>query len=91
MGFFERRTPRGFQHHSRFHDERKERLRILERNESVDEIPFNNNDKYRERLRENWDLRRKRSAGMSEGFLKRFLISVVVLIAIFVLAGIYLS
>ena len=46
MGLFERRQPRGFQHQPRFHDERKDRLRILERNEGVDEIPFQNKDKY---------------------------------------------
>ena len=51
MGLFERRQPRGFQHQPRFHDERKDRLRILERNEGVDEIPFQNKDKYRDRLR----------------------------------------
>ena len=67
----------GFQHQPRFHDERQERLRILERNENIDEIPFQNKEKYRDRLRENWDLRRKRSAGASEGFAKRILISFV--------------
>ena len=91
MGFFERRQPRGFQHHSRFHDERKERLRILERNDTVDEIPFQDKNKYRDRLRENWDLRRKRSAGASEGFAKRILISFLALAVLTVLAVYYLG
>ena len=33
MGFFARNQPRGFQHKARFHDERKERIKLLERPE----------------------------------------------------------
>ena len=91
MGFFERRQPRGFQHQPRFHDEHQERLRILERNESVDEIPFQNKEKYRDRLRENWDLRRKRSAGASVGFVKRILISFVALAVLTAVAVYYIG
>ena len=91
MGFFERRQPRGFQHQPRFHDERQERLRILERNESVDEIPFQNKEKYRDRLRENWDLRRKRSAGASVGFVKRILISFIALAILTAIAVYYIG
>jgi hypothetical protein len=91
MGFFERRKPRGFQHQPRFHDERQERLRILQRNERIDEIPFKNKEKYRDRIRENWDLRRKRSAGASEGFVRRLVISFLALTVLLVLAVYYLG
>lgn len=86
MGFFNRREPRGFQLQPRYHDERKDRLRILERPEGVDEIPFQNKEKYRDRIRENWDLRRKRSAGASDGYTKRLLISIGFLIALILVA-----
>lgn len=86
MGFFVTNKPRGFQHKPRFHDERKERLKILERPESVDEIPFDNKEKYRQRLRDNWDLRRSQSAGKSEGYLKRLLISFLFLVIVIALA-----
>ena len=86
MGFFARRAPRGFQLKPRFHDERSERLRILKREEGVDEIPFQNREKYRERLRENWDLRRAQSAGKSDGFSKRLLLSLLFLVALVALA-----
>ncbi|MEY2962921.1 MAG: hypothetical protein RL754_182 [Bacteroidota bacterium] len=86
MGLFERRQPRGFQHKPRFHDERKERLRILERPETADEIPFQNREKYRDRIRENWDLRRKRSAGASEGYGKRLFFSFLFLLALVAIA-----
>jgi len=66
-------------------------LRILERNEGVDEIPFQNKDKYRDRLRENWDLRRKRSAGASEGYGKRLLFSFLFLVALVVVAVKFLA
>ena len=91
MGLFERRKPRGFQHQPRFHDERQERLRILERNESIDKIPFQNKEKYRDRIRENWDLRRKRSAGASEGFVRRLVISFFAFTALAVLTVYYLG
>jgi hypothetical protein len=74
MGFFARNQPRGFQHKSRFHDERKERLKLLERPEGEDEIPFDNKEKYRQRIRDNWDLRRAQSAGKSDGYAKRLIV-----------------
>ncbi|MDG1656666.1 MAG: hypothetical protein P8H60_05855 [Schleiferiaceae bacterium] len=91
MGLFERRQPRGFQHQPRFHDERKDRLRILERKEGIDEIPFQNKDKYRDRLRENWDLRRKRSAGASEDYGKRLLVSFLFLVVLVIVAVKFLA
>lgn len=90
MGFFGHRQPRQFNHKPRYHDERKDRLRILERAEGVDEIPFQNKEKYRDRLRENWDLRRSQSAGKSDGFLQRILISFAILAAIMVAAYYYI-
>jgi type IV secretory pathway component VirB8 len=63
----------------------------LERNETIDEIPFQDKNKYRDRLRENWDLRRKRSAGASEGFIKRILISFIALAVLAVIAVYYLG
>ena len=89
MGFFVSNTPRGFQHKPRFHDQRKERLRILERPEGVDEIPFDNKEKYRERLRENWELRRTQSSGKSDGYAKRLLYSLLFLIALVLIAAKY--
>ena len=80
MGFFARNQPRGFQHQARFHDERKERLKLLERPEGEDEIPFDNKEKYRQRLRDNWDLRRAQSAGKSDGYAKRLLYSLAFLL-----------
>ena len=91
MGLFERRQPRGFQHQPRYHAERKDRLRILERNEGVDEIPFQNKDKYRDRLRENWDLRRNRSAGASEGYGQRLLLSFPLLVVLVIVAVKFLA
>lgn len=82
MGFFARRQPRQFNPKPRYYDERKDRLRIIERPEGVDEIPFENKEKYRQRLRENWDLRRSQSAGKSDGFLKRIGLSLLILAAI---------
>ncbi len=82
MGFFARRQPRQFNPKPRYYNERTERLRILERPESVDEIPFQNKEKYRQRLRENWDLRRSQSAGKSDGYLKRIGLSLAILAAI---------
>ena len=48
-------------------------------------------DKYRDRLRENWDLRRKRSAGASEGYGKRLLFSFLFLVALVVVAVKFLA
>jgi len=90
MAFFARNTPRGFQHKPRFHNEREERIRILERPEGVDEIPFDNKEKYRQRLRDNWDLRRAQSAGKSDGYAKRLLYSLLFLIALVIIAAKYI-
>jgi len=54
---FKTRKPRGFNLKGRFYDEDKERRdNLLRKNE--DEIPFGDSDKYRERLRKNWEYRR---------------------------------
>lgn len=87
MGFFVRNKPRGFQHQARFHNEREERIRMLERPEGEGEIPFGDKDKYRQRLRDNWDLRRAQSAGKSDGYAKRLLYSLLILVALVIIAA----
>ena len=90
MGFFARNQPRGFQHKARFHDERKERIKLLERPEGEDEIPFDNKEKYRQRIRDNWDLRRAQIAGKSDGYAKRLLYSLLFLILVVFFAAKFL-
>ena len=90
MGFFARNQPRGFQHKARFHDERKERIKLLERPEGEDEIPFDNKEKYRQRIRDNWDLRRAQRAGKSDGYAKRLLYSLLFLILVVFFAAKFL-
>jgi hypothetical protein len=62
----------------------------LERPEGEDEIPFDNKEKYRQRLRDNWDLRRAQSAGKSDGYTKRLLYSLAFLLLLLFFAAKFL-
>jgi hypothetical protein len=74
---FKQRKPRGFGLKGRYYDEDKERRdNLLRRNE--DEIPFGDKEKYRERLRKNWEYRRITST--SKNFGGRLIIILAVLV-----------
>ena len=76
---FKQRKPRGFGLKGRYYDEDKERRNNLLRKKD-EKIPFEDKEKYRERLRQNWEYRR--STGASKSFGTRILIILLILIGL---------
>lgn len=76
---FKQRKPRGFDLKGRYFDENKARRdNILRKKDEV--IPFNDKEKYRERLRQNWETRR--ATGTSKNFGMRIIVIFGVLVAL---------
>lgn len=76
---FKQRKPRGFDLKGRYYDEAKERRDNLLRAKD-EKIPFDDKEKYRERLRQNWDARR--TTGASSNFGMRLLIIIAILVGL---------
>jgi hypothetical protein len=76
---FKQRKPRGFDLKGRYFDENKARRdNILRKKDEV--IPFDDKEKYRERLRQNWEHRR--ATGTSKNFGMRIIIIFGILVAL---------
>jgi hypothetical protein len=76
---FKQRKPRGFALKGRYYDEDKERRNNLLRKKD-EKIPFDDKEKYRERLRENWAYRR--TTGGSQHFGIRVLVILAILVGL---------
>jgi len=76
---FKQRKPRGFDLKGRYYDEAKERRDNLLRKKD-EKIPFDDKEKYRERLRQNWEARR--TTGASSNFGMRLLIIIAILVGL---------
>ncbi len=76
---FRQRKPRGFSLKGRYYNEDKERRDNLLRKKD-EKIPFDDKEKYRERLRENWAYRR--STGGSQNFGLRVVIILAILVGL---------
>jgi hypothetical protein len=76
---FKQQKPRGFDLKGRYFDEAKDRRDALLR-KSDEHIPFDDKEKYRERLRQNWNARRSPSA--SSNFGMRLIIILAILIGL---------
>ena len=75
---FKTRKPRQFNLKGRYFDEDRDRRdSVLRKNE--DKIPFDDKEKYRARLRDNWDYRRSTRGSSNFG------IRVIVIVGILVL------
>ena len=76
---FKQRKPRGFELKGRYYDENKERREMLLRTKD-EKIPFDDKEKYRERLRQNWEYRR--TTGTKSNFGMRIIIIFGILAAL---------
>ncbi len=76
---FKQRKTRGFNLKSRYYDEDKERRDNVLRTKN-EKIPFEDKEKYRERLRQNWEYRRSTSSSKNYGM--RLVIIFGVLVAL---------
>ena len=76
---FKQNKPRSFDLKGRYYDEAKNRRDNLLRTKD-EEIPFDDKEKYRERLRQNWDARR--SAGASNNMGMRLIIIIAILVGL---------
>jgi hypothetical protein len=76
---FRQQKPRGFSLKGRYFDEDKDRRDKLLRKKD-EKIPFDDKEKYRERLRENWEYRR--TTGSSRNFGIRVLIILAILVGL---------
>lgn len=63
---FKQRKTRGFNLQGRYYNEDKERRDNVLRKKD-EKIPFEDKEKYRERLRQNWEYRRTTKAGKNFG------------------------
>lgn len=91
MRFFKVLPTRGFQHKPRFFNERKERIRILEEAHEQNELPYENAERYRERMRANWESKRKVKLNDSKGYITRMLVAFAILAALVVFANNFFS
>jgi len=76
---FKQRKPRGFELKGRYYDENKERRDMLLRKKD-ENIPFDDKEKYRERLRTNWEYRR--TTGKASNFGLRIIVIFGILAAL---------
>lgn len=76
---FKQRKPRNFSLKGRYYDEDKERRNNLLRKKD-EKIPFDDKEKYRERLRQNWEYRR--STGASQNFGLRLVVIIAILLVL---------
>ena len=76
---FKQTKPRGFDLKGRYFDENKDRRDMLLRKKPED-IPFDDKEKYRERLRQNWESRR--TTGTKSNFGMRLIVIFGILAAL---------
>lgn len=76
---FKQHKPRGFNLQGRYYDEDKERRDdLLRKNEA--EIPFGDKEKYRQRLRKNWEYRRTTNHNKNYGLRIMVIIGILLLL-----------